>query len=216
MTSTLTPGYQRFAALIALIGWAALTAQLILSFVFAGHMGVSPAVALWQYFGFFTITTNLLIAAVMTAAARGRVLVPWLGEASLLAGTTVAAVFLSVAFHVLLGAPAFDWLHWAVDGSLHYLVPALVVLFWLAGAPKAGLRFGEPFRWLLYPTAYLIYSWSRGAIDGWYPYFFLDVGHLGFGKALLMALALAASFTLAGLALVLLTRLIGRLRTVPA
>jgi len=212
MTSSLTPGYRRLAALIALIGWMALAGQLVLSLVYFAQDGGTPAEALWRYCGYFTITTNLLVAFVMTAAARGTVLLPRLGEASLLAGATLAILFVGVVYHLLLAAPAVDWLHWVVDRSLHYLVPALALLLWLAGAPKAALGFRDPLRWALYPIFYLIYSWSRGALDGWYPYSFLDVGRLGYGQALIAALGLAGGFIAAGLALVLLARLLTRLR----
>ena len=32
----------------------------------------------------------------------------------------------------------------------------------------------RPLVWLGYPVAFLIFSWVRGAIDGWYVYDFLD------------------------------------------
>jgi hypothetical protein len=216
MTSSLTPNYRRFAALIALIGWAALIAQLIFLLILASRLQGSLVETVWRFFGAFTVTTNLLIAAVMTAAARGRVLLPWPGEASLLAGTAVSGVFLMLAFHVMFGMPGFNFLLGALGIALHDLVPCLALLLWLAGAPKAPLGFGDPFRWLIYPAAYLVYCWTRGAIDGWYPYYFLDVGHLGYGRALLMALALGAGFALVGLALVLVARVIRRLRPEPA
>lgn len=32
----------------------------------------------------------------------------------------------------------------------------------------------RPLVWLCYPVAFLVFSWVRGALDGWYPYDFLD------------------------------------------
>ncbi|MCB5292657.1 Pr6Pr family membrane protein [Arthrobacter sp. SO3] len=37
----------------------------------------------------------------------------------------------------------------------------------------------RPLIWLGYPVAFLIFSWMRGALDGWHPYGFLDPGRDG-------------------------------------
>ena len=52
------------------------------------------------------------------------------------------------------------------------------------------------------PIAYLVYALVRGAIDGKYPYPFIDVGNLGWLQTALNAGGIALGFIIAGLALV--------------
>ncbi len=97
-------------------------------------------------------------------------------------------------------------LHFWVDQGLHSAVPVLFVLFWALYAPKAGLRWRDAGLWLAYPLAYLGYVLARGAVDGWYPYPFIDANKLGYARVLVNALVLMAAFYLAGLALVAASR----------
>ena len=64
--------------------------------------------------------------------------------------------------------------------------------------------------WLTYPTVYLLYSLAAGAVSGFYPYPFIDVGLLGYRGTV----ANSAGITIAYLALASLVigvdRIIGR------
>lgn len=48
----------------------------------------------------------------------------------------------------------------------------------------------------------------RGSFDGWYPYFFIDVSTLGYGRALLNSGGLAVGMLVAGYAVVAGARLL--------
>jgi hypothetical protein len=56
------------------------------------------------------------------------------------------------------------------------------------------------------PTAYLIYLAVRGEATGLYPYYFIDVGQLGYVSAAINALAIAGVFLLATAAFIRLKR----------
>ncbi len=47
---------------------------------------------------------------------------------------------------------------------------------------------------------------TRGAIDGWHPYFFIDASQLGYARTLTNAAALTAAMLVAGLLLIAVTR----------
>jgi len=57
-------------------------------------------------------------------------------------------------------------------------------------------------------VTYLVYSLLRGAIDGWYPYFFIDVGAIGYARALTNAAGLTVAMLMAGYLLVAVVRLL--------
>lgn len=61
-----------------------------------------------------------------------------------------------------------------VNFVYHQLMPIVVLLSWFLFTPKKHLKFIEALFWLLFPFSYLIYTLIRGALIGWYPYFFTD------------------------------------------
>lgn len=194
----------RLAALaVALAALAALAAQLAVSLGLAGSL---PA-ALWAMGRFFTILTNcLVLASFGVMAARGRAL-----PAAWLAGLALWIAIVGVVYHLLLAALSDPvGLAWWADQGLHSAVPVLAVLWWVGFAPKPGLGWHHAVLWLGWPLAYSVYALGRGALDGRYPYPFLDVAALGYGGVALNALGMTAGFLAAGLAVVALSRRLSR------
>lgn len=206
---------RRVSAFIAAIGWVALLLQLAVSMRMMMADGHGAPYALWRYLGYFTILTNLLVAAMHTRVAQHR----WPGgpepRPSVITGVVLAIAVVGLVYEVLLSGrvPAMGPVWWTADRLLHYAVPALTVLWWVRFVPVDALGFTDPLRWLIYPVAYLGYAMARGAVDGWYPYFFIDVGALGYAAALGNALALALGMLVAGLVVIALTRALRAVRS---
>jgi hypothetical protein len=191
------------AALVALICWAALGLRFAVTY---GHTA-DVLTTLWILARFFTITTNLAVAVVMTMVALGfRV------SDFLLGGLTLAIVLVGVVYLVLLQKLYhLTGMALAADVLMHKVAPVAMPLYWLAFAPHGRLRWSATLWWSLYPIGYFAYALGRGAIDGLYPYPFMDVGKIGLGHTLLNAAIIAAAFIVAGEALAWLDRrLLGR------
>ena len=60
---------------------------------------------------------------------------------------------------------------------------------------------------------YLAYALVRGAFDGWYPYFFIDVSAIGYGQALAHAAMLTTAMFVAGCLVVTGARIVAFLRS---
>lgn len=216
-TVALSPQARRASVVIAGVGWVALTLQLAVSVRMMTADGHSVVAALWRYLGYFTILTNLLVATMHTRVARDR----WPGgpaaSPSAITGIVLAIAIVGVVYEVLLSGrvPAMGPVWWTADRLLHYAVPALTVLWWVRFVPASTLTFADALRWLVYPVSYLVYALARGAVDGWYPYFFIDVGRLGYPAALANAFALALAMLTAGLVLVAVTRAVGAMGRSP-
>jgi hypothetical protein len=196
-----------FAALIALIAWLALGIQFYATFSATGSL---PG-TIWILLRFFTVITNLLVAIIMTAVAMDRRVSPFL-----IGGLAVAIGLVGIVYMTLLrGLVHLEGPALLADTLLHYVVPILTVLYWLAIAPKFGLRWHHPLLWSLYPLAYFGYAVVRGSMDGRYPYPFMDVAKLGAAQTVLNALGLAAAFVIAGLLMVAFSRLLVRNRSGP-
>ena len=186
------------AALVALAAWAGLAVQFAATFSQTGSLVGTR----WILRRFFTVITNLLVAVTMTRVATGRRISP-----SLLAGLTLAIIFVGIIYATLLhGLVALSGLALVADVLLHYVVPIAMAVYWLAFAPKIGLAWRDAALWCLYPLAYLFYVVLRGSVDGRYPYPFIDVTTLGYGRIVLNSLMLLVAYLLAGLTLVALGR----------
>lgn len=185
------------APLTAAVAWTSLLVQLPLSIQGGVARGDSVPRAVADYFSFYTILTNLLVALVLTVpavaprGAAGRLL----GHP--LARWTAAAAILvvGIAYHLLL-SDLYDPTGVAAltDLGFHYVVPVLYTLTWVLALPlPATDRPGRAIAVLCaYPVAYFAYLLGRGAVVGSYPYFFVDAGVLGVLGAFRNALGLLA------------------------
>lgn len=198
----MTGAARTLAALIALVSLGAVALQYTL--VVADASGNSGALArLWVLLRFFTILSNLLLGGIMLAVALGARPGP-----DGLATVTLAIVLVGAVYHTLL-AQDLTGLAWWADHGLHTAAPLLAAVWWLAFGGH-GLRLRRLWVWLTWPTAYCLYALARGQADGIYPYFFLDVGRLGWAQAGLNIAGLVAAFGLAGVGLWASARLLGR------
>ncbi|MEZ5331796.1 MAG: Pr6Pr family membrane protein [Thermoanaerobaculia bacterium] len=202
-----------FALPAAALGWLALAGQLFFTVERVVGRGGSVAAGVVRYLGYFTILTNLLVALAWTAHACGG----WLWDRfferpKVRTGIAAAIVLVGLAYALLLrNVWNPQGLEKAIDVVLHDVLPALFVAYWWIWVPKAALRWSDAFVWALYPLGYFVYTLLRGPLLAHYPYPFLDVAELGYGRTLVNGLGLLAVFLVVSWLLVA----IGRLRREP-
>jgi hypothetical protein len=197
-----------FAGLIALVTWTGLVIQFGTSTAEFGGFGT----AVWRLSLFFTILTNIGVAAILTGLAAGK---PAFGRPSVLGGMMASILLVGVTYSLLLaGTQVLTGGDKYANIFMHYAVPILAPLFWLICAPKGALRARDPLIWAIYPLAYLAYALTRGEIEGRYPYYFLNIGQIGWAATLGNAAAISAGFLIAGYLIVWLDRRLGK--AVPA
>lgn len=154
----------------------------------ASRVSINP----FNFFGYFTIQSNLIIAAVygLTALSRENRDSRWLTLARACATTYLIVVGIVYALLLApLGAAGGVPLPWA-NFILHILVPIYAVADWVL----VGDRIRVSFRYLWVPAVYPL-LWCgvvlvRGATDGWVPYPFLDPAN-GYPTVLLYVLVIA-------------------------
>lgn len=174
----------------AIVGVAALILQFGLMYGSMSAAGAGLGAIAWRYLGYFTILTNIFVAAIwIRAALRPEALMPRLEAAG-----AVAIVMVGVIYHALL---ASRWnpqgLQLAADFTHHTLVPLLFALYWFM-RPHGRLKWSHGFVLVLWPLAYCPYALTRGALDGWYAYFFLDPRHMNVAQLLTSIAALSGVF----------------------
>ncbi|HEU5203166.1 MAG TPA: Pr6Pr family membrane protein [Candidatus Limnocylindrales bacterium] len=156
----------------------------------------------WQFFAFFTIQSNLFgVAVLASVVARGDR--PRSATLEVLRGA--AALYLTITFVVvtlfLSGADVQLELQW-VDFALHTLFPVVVVLDWLLDPPPTRLGVRHALVWLSYPLVWVTLTLIRGAVDGWYPYPFLDPANGGYASVALYFVTILGFFLVVGMALI--------------
>ena len=139
--------------------------------------GVTTNETILNFFSYFTILTNILVALSLTfsvffPASRS-------GRYCLQPGTqTAIAVYISVAGIIYSIALRKIWhpegLQVIADRILHDMIPVLYIFYRLIFTPRKILTWTAAFSWLIYPLAYLTYALLRGASTGWFAYYFPD------------------------------------------
>ena len=134
-------------------------------------------VDMFQLYSQFTVQSNLVLGLVLIAsAARTRTRLPeWWDH--LFGALVFYLVMTGIIYAVLVAPPDEPWWSWDMYWprlAHHRLAPLFVVLDWLLVTKTVRGKWWRPLVWLGYPVAFLVFSWVRGGIDGWYVYDFLD------------------------------------------
>lgn len=190
------------SALTAACAWFGLAIQLHLLIQTFAQEGRGAGEAVWRFFAYFTLLTNLLVALTATAWIVRRP-----PSARIVATVAVNVLLVGAVYHVLL---ASRWdpqgLQLVGDRLLHTATPVLFTLFWLFVVPHRILEWRDALFMLTYPTLYMAYLLIRGAFDGFYPYWFLDLPKLGAGTIAINGVGLLALFGAVSLGAVALDR----------
>ncbi len=190
---------QRFARpwhiLTAVVVWAALIFQFILivrgGVVLDETAPVPLATRLIRFISYFTVLTNILVAATATTLALGH--------------DSTGHWWKVLRLNAIIGIAVTGLVHWfflrplmnlsggdyVADKLLHVVAPILAVIGWAVFGPRGRADRSVLWPSLIYPIGWLVYTLVRGAIVDWYPYPFLDVNLHGYPRALLACAAVA-------------------------
>ena len=167
--------------------------------------------SLGAFFSYYTILTNIALVLVYLSE-----IVPTAGLAlfrhpivrgMMAANITLVALYV---FFVLRFLSSLTGLFQLADNILHYLCPALYLLWWLTAQRHGRLRWGN-LPLMLAPTlVYFVYAMARGLWVQEYPYPILNAIELGYAQVLLNALYMTAGLSVLTLAVIALDGLLAR------
>ncbi len=197
----LIPIYRYLLALLALSG----IAVSYFAIIPAAH--VSRLTMTVNFFSYFTIQSNLLLAAILLCAQ----IVPrssigqWASRPSI-RGALLIYVGIAGIVYVFMLRDVWHPRGWQLFGDqiLHYCVPVLYALDWIFLSERGKLSWRDMLWWLAFPAAYSVYTLAHGYVSRFYPYPFLDVRDIGLEAVLLNMGLLAAAFLVLGGALTFL------------
>jgi len=142
-------------------------------------------------FAFFTVQSNLIVGVTSVLLAVRPVRSSTVFRTFRLIGV-VAITVTGLVYHVAI-AHLLDLDSWDLVGDqlVHTVVPILAVVGWLMFGPRGATSARIATLSVLFPFSWLAFTLIRGAVVHWYPYTFIDVTTLGYGKAVLNCLWVA-------------------------
>jgi uncharacterized membrane protein len=144
--------------------------------------------------GYFTIQANVLVAVTAFTLLRrpDRDGAGW----RVLRVAAVVGITITGIVHWFFLRPLLDLAGWSYlcDKLLHVVVPLLAVVGWLLFGPRPRVRLRDWLLALVWPVAWLAYTLVRGAVTGFYPYPFLNVGELGAASVVVTSLGITLLF----------------------
>jgi hypothetical protein len=197
--------------LAALVGVAALVAR------FQYGLGFSVFIAS-NFFGYLTVQSNIMAIGVGVVtgvvALRRRHDPVWMP--ALRVAVTSWMLVAGLVFALLASQAATRGYRLDVpvsDQILHFVLPAWLLIDWLLSPGERRTDVRVLLVVVGYPALWGVATLIRGAIVGWYPYFFLDPHQVsGLGELLAFGAAALGLFTLVGAILRVLPRIpLGRM-----
>ena len=172
-----------------------------------------------EYFSYFTITSCLLSGVVLVIAGLGVLRKQPETKALTLSRLTMAVSMgiVGVIYNALLANAAPDardvGYAWPVlpNQVIHTYMPIVIFLEWLFTNTGVALKIKSAFWVLIYPLTWLAFSITRGYIQGWWAYWFIDPQY-GIGTMVTWIIAISVFFIVLSLGLVPAQRAIAKLR----
>jgi hypothetical protein len=154
----------------------------------------SDPIRLWNVLSYFTIWSNILVTVVAYLLARDPRRSGRFFDTLRLASLTMITV--TCAVYALVLAKVWEPTGWQkiADETLHYTVPVVAVLGYVLFGPRPRFSLTTLWRSLTVPLAWIVYTLIRspfityteaGKTRHWYPYHFINVDDIGYGRALL-------------------------------
>jgi len=186
-----------YVGLAALVVWFGLGLQFYISTQLYVSQGRTFAGAIIQILSYFTVLTNILVALAFSyiLLSPNSKTGQFFSRTSTLTAIVVYITIVGCIYNIILST---QWnpqgLFKLADTLLHTVSPILFIIFWLVFVPKVKLRWILSIKWLWFPFFYLLYSLVRGQVLGIYPYFFMDIGVLGYKQTIINCLFVLLAF----------------------
>ena len=184
--------------MVGVVASVAIVVQLVLALtgtrVLVDETEPTTPETLYRFFAYFTIQSNLLVAASSLMLSRD----PWCDDRRWrivrfagLVGITVTGLVHFFLLRPLLDLEGLDW--WC-DKTLHMVVPVLAVLGWVLFGPRPRVSNREIVVALAWPVVWLVWTLVVGAASDWFPYPFLDFREEGWGSVVIVCVGITVLF----------------------
>jgi hypothetical protein len=169
-------------AVTALVVAAGIVIQIPVTATSSEAHFADPTARVFNIFTFFTIDSNIILGVTCGLLAIRLERTGAAFRVFRLMGVVGMAIT-GVVFHVAL-ARILELDGWAQAANQlqHTAAPVLAVAGWLLFGPRGLLDRRLAVVALSYPVVWMTFTLIRGAVSHWYPYPFIDVDVLGYGR----------------------------------
>lgn len=170
-----------------------------------------------EFFSYFTILSNMLAAAALTAplVAPDSAFAAWAEQTGPRAAVATYLTITGVVYHTML---AWQWhpqgLRLAADTLLHTVTPAAYLTDLALRGGQGEARWIAAAKAMAFPALFGAWTLIHGALSGWYPYPFMNVTKRGYPAVLLTMVEMSLAFMLVAVVFVACLRV--RARVTPA
>ncbi|MDO8731414.1 MAG: Pr6Pr family membrane protein [Actinomycetota bacterium] len=163
-----------------------------------------------DFFSYFTILSNIVVAVVATLLWRNPNRKS--GLFRVLRLDSLIMITVTGLVYAIILAPKAQLQGWEyVSNTLeHYITPVLTVLVFILIGPRGLIRVRTIFLALILPLLWVAYSLLRGAVIDSYPYGFLDAARYGYGTVMINLIGIVGIGTLFGFIFLGIEKLIGK------
>jgi hypothetical protein len=166
-----------------------------------------------RYFSYFTILSNLLAAAALTASLVAAEKSPmgkfatWAERSGPRAAIATYLTITAVVYHAIL---ASQWhpqgLHLAADTLLHTITPAAYLVDLALRGGQGQARWIAAAKAMAFPALYGVWTLLHGALSGWYPYPFMNAAKRGYPAVVLTMIEMSLAFALVAVVFIAVSR----------
>ena len=174
----LTPTSRLFALLGLFLGAAATCISFYTNIPEQISEGRSLFGAMFHFFSFYTNWTNILLVLIYLDIFKGfsNLSSPIMGVTGL-----SSIIMVMIVYHFLLAATHHpEGIDKVTNVIMHYITPVIFTLFWLTTRHIGALKWGDLYKLIMFPMAFLIFTYIKAAVTGEYPYDFLNYSLNGF------------------------------------
>lgn len=135
----------------------------------------------FNYLGYFTNISNIVAALILIISAMYLLKnkKPSPEDDSIRGAATLYMLVTGIVYMILLRGEDLGLLLPWVNILLHIIMPVAVIADWLYQPPLSKITARQAVIWLTFPIIFVIYTLTRGAYTGWYPYPFLNPDAVG-------------------------------------
>lgn len=159
----------------------ALSVAIFIVFVVRMYVIVTKHQAIVDTLSYFTYESNLFAGVVFGLLGYRAIKSRSVANLQGYRGAATAYLLITgIIFNLLLNAPSFGTSEILVNILYHHIAPLYVAIDFVLDTPIPPITYRRALLWVIYPIAYMIYTFVRGAITKWYPYPFFDALHHSF------------------------------------
>jgi hypothetical protein len=170
---------------------------------------VSAAVKSVEFFSYFTVLSNMLAAAALTAPLIAPVsrFAVWAEQSGPRAAIATYLTITAVVYHLLLeGLWKLEGLRVVSNTILHTITPIAFLIDLALRGGQGEARWIAAAKAMAFPALFGAWTLVHGALSGFYPYPFMNVTKRGYPAVVLTMVEMSLAFMVVALVFVALSR----------